>query len=222
MRKICLTLCIIILIIVIVLFGYKLKKDFSINLSDNYINNQYTLMHNKMIEYGSLIYENEQYLNEDTNIMISSMTLNEISIDYGYDISMFVNPETEELCDLEKSRIEFIVSDVFDKENIIYEFNPILICGDEIDGISDNLNEKLVSYISDAYEKELFNVDKNETSIITLGDLNDYGYDISMFINTRTGSKCNVDGTYGEFIINNITVDNELDYTLTTYIDCLD
>ena len=45
-----------------------------------------------------------------------------------YDISMFVNPETNKACDVEMTKIEFYI-DGKDGNKNIYHYNPVLDCG---------------------------------------------------------------------------------------------
>lgn len=83
---------------------------------------------NKLLEYGKLIYENDNWLNGNIEAGTYFMTLSEMSERNGYDISMFVNPITNETCDLENTRIEFIVESSTDTETQ-YSYNTVLDCG---------------------------------------------------------------------------------------------
>jgi len=87
-------------------------------------------MENQLIKYGELVYVNMQWINDDAEPTSSFMTLKELHEINEYDISMFINPLTNKQCDLEKTKIEFIISDVSDLDNIVYEFVPVLVCGD--------------------------------------------------------------------------------------------
>lgn len=82
----------------------------------------------KLIEYGKLVYENDNWLKSGIDAGTYLMTLNELSERNNYDISMFVNPITGAACDKEKTRIEFILKEKADG-NPKYEFNPVLDCG---------------------------------------------------------------------------------------------
>ena len=85
-------------------------------------------LENKLIEYGKLVYENDTWLKGGIEPRIYFMTLKELNERNGYDISMFVNPTSKEMCDLENTRIEFIVEEKTQGETI-YKFNAKLDCG---------------------------------------------------------------------------------------------
>lgn len=90
-------------------------------------------MRNKLIEYGKLIYENDVWIKGNVEPGVYFMTLTDMSEHNGYDISMFVNPKTKEVCDPILTRIEFIVSDKTTTEKTDYEFHPVLSCNLDID-----------------------------------------------------------------------------------------
>ena len=114
-------------VILCVLFLFGCSKN---KLTDEEINLKYNEMENQLIKYGELVYVNEQWINEDAEPTTSFMTLKEMSEINKYDISMFVNPVTNKKCDLDKTKIIFTIKDVSDLNNIIYEFEPVLVCGD--------------------------------------------------------------------------------------------
>ena len=197
-------------------------------ISDEEIDLKYKEMKNKLIEYGKLVYENEQWLNDEAVETTTAMKLKDLSERNGYDISMFVNPETNEQCDLENTRIEFIISDVTDLNHIKYEFNPILVCGDEdIDYTEENddngyinLHNQFVDYTEEFYDIE--NMEDKNLSVgeykLTLNDLKNEGYDISMFINPNNGKQCDLEKSYS--LLNVIIVDGEKEYIFNYYLNC--
>lgn len=85
-------------------------------------------LNNKLIEYGKLIYENDTWIYGDNEPGVYLMNLKEMSERNGYDISMFVNPETKETCNIEKTRIEFYIKGKTGDKNDYY-FVPVLDCG---------------------------------------------------------------------------------------------
>lgn len=78
------------------------------------INAKYEEMKNKLIEYGKLVYENEQWLNDNSNIVTSYMSLNDLRERNGYDISMFKNSKTGNQCNLDET---YVLLEVLDKQN---------------------------------------------------------------------------------------------------------
>ena len=203
-------------------------KQLDDNYEQNKVDLKYEEMKNKLIEYGKLVYENEQWLNNDSVLIKTHMTLFDLSEKNGYDISMFVNPDTGKQCDLHNSKIEFIILNVDDLENIKYEFNPVLVCDDKYDSTDeDNLNNvelynKLISYMVDIYDNdEYMNVGLNpQIYRLSLNELEQKGYDISMFVNPDTGKQCNLDNTYGVFEILETTDNGKTDYVFGGVLDC--
>jgi len=92
--------------------------------------NKYEQMQEKLIEYGKLVYENDQWLNQDVDTITSVMTLKDLYERNHYDISMFVNPVTGEQCDLEKTKIVFILSGKKSDGTQNYKFEPYVDCGE--------------------------------------------------------------------------------------------
>lgn len=215
-------------------------------LSDDEINLKYEEMKNKLIEYGKLVYENKQWLNEKSEIITTDMSLRDLSERNGYDISMFVNPETGKKCDLDNSKIEFIISNVDDLENIEYKFNPILVCEEnkvEFDNnnyyYSDNeivdkkdeitLNKEetdllniLVGYMVDIYDTDEYMNGGLKPKIykVSLREFQQKGYDISMFVNDKIDKKCDLDNTYGIFEVFGNTKDGKTDYVFGGNLEC--
>lgn len=192
-------------------------------LSKDDINLKYQEMNEKLIEYGKLIYENSEYLNENSEEVLFSTSLRELSLDKGYDISLFVNPLTLEQCDLDKTSIRFLIKDVSDLDNIVYEFIPLLICGEESrDGYEDDLSNKLYEYLMD-YLPNIYDESKEVVEPfnykLTLRELQQHGYDISMFKNTDTGNMCDVDDTYIDFDVF-LASDGERRYNYGMYTSC--
>lgn len=85
-------------------------------------------LNNKLLEYGKLVYENDTWIYGDIEKGVYFMTLKEMSERNKYDISMFVNPETNEACDVETTKIEFYI-DGKDGNKNTYHYNPVLDCG---------------------------------------------------------------------------------------------
>ena len=59
--------------------------------------------------------------------MTYHMSLKEMQDINKYDISMFINPETGKQCDLEKTKIEFVVKSSTSTKTE-YSFNPVVVC----------------------------------------------------------------------------------------------
>lgn len=76
----------------------------------------------KLIEYGKLIYENDIWLKGNIKPTTYYMTIREMADRNHYDISMFKN------CDLDKTKIEFIVKEEKEVGKTNYQFNPVLSC----------------------------------------------------------------------------------------------
>lgn len=203
------------------------NKDIE-NLSKTDIELKYNEMKDKLIEYGKLVYENEQWLNDDAVEVDTMMQLKDLYERNGYDISMFKNPTTGKQCDLEKTMIEFIITDVSDLTNIKYEFNPVLVCGNEefdnnVESIDDKYNDlydKFVNYIGQLYDVD--NIEKKNLDVgeykITLKDLSDKKYDVSMFKNPVTGKQCDLEKSYSLLKVS--IVDKKKDYKFNYYLNC--
>jgi hypothetical protein len=110
------------LIAIFLIAGCGQKED-----AKNY-DQEYQTMKEKLIEYGKLVYENYQWLNDETKNGTYPMTVKELGERNGYDISMFVNPETKKKCNLDKTRIEFIFNGKKADGTYDYKFNPVLDC----------------------------------------------------------------------------------------------
>ena len=64
----------------LVLVGCQKNQIFDYKeLTDEEINIKYQEMKDKLIEYGKLIYENEQWLNDNSKIVTTYMTLKDLS-----------------------------------------------------------------------------------------------------------------------------------------------
>lgn len=197
----------ILLIILCVMLLGGCNKNKEEKISEGEIALKYEEMENKLVEYGKLVYENEQWLNDEAVEITTAMTLKDLSDRNGYDISMFVDPKTNKQCDLDASMIEFIITNVNNLEDIKYEFNPVLVCGDyksevEYEDMPKedyyNLYDILVEYIEKVYDKNTLdskNLDIG-TYKVTLNDFQEMGYDISMFVNSKTGKQCDLNDTY--------------------------
>lgn len=84
-------------------------------------------LNNKLLEYGKLVYENDTWIYGDIEKGVYFMTLKEMSERNKYDISMFVNPETNKACDVEMTKIEFYIDGREGNKNT-YHYNPVLDC----------------------------------------------------------------------------------------------
>lgn len=121
------------LIILILLFATGCGKcetceDCNKVLEEYKITTSKEVLENKLIEYGKLVYENDTWLKGGIEPRTYFMTLKELNERNGYDISMFVNPISKEVCNLENTRIEFIVEEKTQGETK-YKFNAKLDCG---------------------------------------------------------------------------------------------
>ncbi len=115
----------IVLVFILMLCGCQDKKEENNN---NDVDVKYEEMKDKLIEYGKLIYENDQWLKGGIEPGTYYMNLRDMSERNNYDISMFINPLSNEKCDVDETRIEFIVKDTTTDEKTDYEFNPVLVC----------------------------------------------------------------------------------------------
>ena len=96
-------------------------------LTQEEINLKYDEMKSKLIEYGKLIYENDTWTKGNVQVMTYHMSLKEMQDINKYDISMFINPETGKQCDLEETKIEFVVKSSTSTKTE-YSFNPVVVC----------------------------------------------------------------------------------------------
>ena len=81
-------------------------------------------MNIKLTEYGKEIYKNEKYKIVEKKDGIYFLSLNTIKDKLGYDVSMMVNPDTHESCDMDKTGIGV---DVDNLKNYEYKEEPLLI-----------------------------------------------------------------------------------------------
>ncbi len=109
------------MLIPIILITGCLKKE-------NKYDKEYNAMKEKLIEYGKLVYENYQWLNEETEEGTYFMLLSWLQENNKYDVSMFVNPKTKKPCDFEQTKIEFIYNGINENGEYEYSFNPVIKC----------------------------------------------------------------------------------------------
>ena len=236
-------LILIILIVILALFGAGLTgygfgiKDEQVenkgNIDSNDITSKdmvvlkYEGMKEKLIEYGKLFYENEEYLNDNSKEVFYFKNLNDLSLEKGYDISMFIDPLSGKQCDLELSGIQFIIRDVSNLDNIIYDFNPLLVCGEKSNELAygdlkNDLDEKLYEYMFDylpkIYDKDSIVVEPF-TYKATLKEFQQKGYDISMFKNADTGKQCDLEETYIQVDVL-VSEDGQRGYSYRMYVSC--
>ena len=84
------------------------------------------------------------------------------------------------------------------------------------------LSTKLIEYLEDIYNNPQYmngGLEPN-TYIVTLGELKDKGYDISMFVNPNTNKACDLEKTLGKFIILGETEEGKTDFTYSTSFYC--
>lgn len=81
-------------------------------------------MNIKLTEYGKEIYKNEKYKIVEKKDGIYFLSLKTLKEELGYDISMIVNPDTHDQCDINKTGIGL---DVDNLSNLEYKEEPLLI-----------------------------------------------------------------------------------------------
>lgn len=81
-------------------------------------------MNIKLTEYGKKIYKNEKYKIVEKKDGIYFLSLKTLKEELGYDISMIVNPDTHDQCDINKTGIGV---DVDNLSNLEYKEEPLLI-----------------------------------------------------------------------------------------------
>lgn len=81
-------------------------------------------MNIKLTEYGKEIYKNEKYKIVEKKDGIYFLSLKTLKEKLGYDISMIVNPDTHDQCDINKTGIGV---DVDNLSNLEYKEEPLLI-----------------------------------------------------------------------------------------------
>lgn len=81
-------------------------------------------MNIKLTEYGKEIYKNEKYKIVEKKDGIYFLSLKTLKEELGYDISMMVNPDTHDQCDINKTGIGV---DVDNLSNLEYKEEPLLI-----------------------------------------------------------------------------------------------
>ena len=214
MRKI-LLVCLCLLLV-----GCQDNEPFDIDK----INLKYKEMEDKLVEYGKLVFENDQWLNENSQVLNTFMNLRDLFEENGYDISMFINPETNEQCDLDASMIEFIISDVSNVNDIKYEFNPVLVCSSDVeqdDTINKLYNEyydKLANYMESVYSQDVIGNLEVGIYVSTLNDFRNMGYDISMFVNLDNGDLCDLERTYAVLEVKDSDIKDR--YEFSYYLSC--
>ena len=84
------------------------------------------------------------------------------------------------------------------------------------------LNDKIIEYLKEVYDPSKIDMDSLEptTYVVTLREFKEKGYDVSMFINPVSMKECNLDESYGRFIIIGTNEDGTPDYTYSTNLDC--
>ena len=183
------------------------KNDLNNNLDDNMT---YIDMNEQLIEYGNEILEELGNSNEKVDLFVS---LDELSNKYNYDISIFVNKSDGKLCDTKTSGV-FIKKDdtTLDDGNV----SSKLLCDDGSDLEVDSLElyKHMIKYLNDIYNNDNWMNGEVEPSVnvVTLRELKEKGYDISMFINKKTNKLCDLDLTRGIFEIFGINEDGTTNY----------
>lgn len=81
-------------------------------------------MNIKLTEYGKEIYKNKKYKIVEKKDGIYFLSLKTLKEELGYDISMIVNPDTHDQCDINKTGIGV---DVDNLSNLEYKEEPLLI-----------------------------------------------------------------------------------------------
>ncbi len=81
-------------------------------------------MNIKLTEYGKEIYKNEKYKIVEKKDGIYFLSLKTLKEELGYDISMIVNPDTHDQCNINKTGIGL---DVDNLSNLEYKEEPLLI-----------------------------------------------------------------------------------------------
>jgi len=84
------------------------------------------------------------------------------------------------------------------------------------------LNNILINYMDEVYNNDEWmngGIDSGKY-LITLSEFKQKGKDISMFVNPITGEQCDLEETYGQFIILGETEEGKTDFTYRTFVSC--
>lgn len=96
--------------------GNKLTEDDKTNLN------------NMLIKEAKQIFEVDAWINGGIKEGTYTLTLKDLKEKMNKDISKYINPHTEEMCDIEKSKIDFIVKKQKEENKTNYEINVTLVC----------------------------------------------------------------------------------------------
>lgn len=132
MRKIILYIMLFLMVGVSFVLGYSVKKcDCDVvddNLTDEEkINMRYEELNAKLLEYLEDIYSKGDFVNNSGDSKVYEYNLNDIS-DMGYDISMFVNPVTNESCNKEDTSGKIIVFGTNEIAELDYTYSTRVSC----------------------------------------------------------------------------------------------
>lgn len=96
-----------------------------------------SLMHNELLEYGKIIFENDHWLGGDKQPGVYYYPLEDIEKNEFYHFSSFNDPITNQPCDKRLTRVELILKDKEKIENQSYEIRAVLYCETYKDTLSD-------------------------------------------------------------------------------------
>lgn len=93
---------------------------------------------------------------------------------------------------------------------------------DVINEKNQELSEILINYLKEIYDNDEWMNGGKESQVhkITLKEFEAKGKDISMFVNPLTKKQCDLENTYGSFVIYGTKPDGKTDYNFLAYIAC--
>ena len=109
------------------LIGYGSKKCNCDCNNDNTQEVKYNDLNNKLLEYMNNMYNNDKWMNGGLESKVYTVTLNDFK-NMGYDVSMFVNPQTGDMCDYEKTYGVFEILGETNDGMTDYNFSTTVIC----------------------------------------------------------------------------------------------
>lgn len=96
--------------------------------SSEKLNNE---LEKKLMNQAKEIFETDAWTKGGINVGTYTLTLRDLKEDMKLDISEYKNSNTDEACDIDKSKIDFIVSEQTEPDKTNYELKVTIVCGEE-------------------------------------------------------------------------------------------
>lgn len=98
---------------------------------DKLNNKQMKELEEKLMIQAKEIFETELWTNGGIKVATYTLTLRDLKEKMKKDISEFKNPNTNEVCNIDKSKIDFIVLEQVEPDKTNYKLKVTVVCEEE-------------------------------------------------------------------------------------------